>query len=241
MPVPTPHIEAKKGEIAKNVLMPGDPLRAKYVAEHFLEDARLVNQVRNVYAYTGTYKGKELTVMASGMGMPSIGIYSYELYKFYDVENIIRIGSAGAYTEKLKVLDVVLADSVWSESTYGQAQSLDMKNWQYPSEMLNRHIKDTAQKMNKKLLSGPIHSSDVFYHEADANDVLHKMVDAEGLLCVEMESFALFHNAEILGKNAACLLTISDSLVTGEELDADTRATAFAEMAELALEAAIAV
>ena len=173
--------------------------------------------------------------------MPSIGIYSYELYKFYDVENIIRIGSAGAYTDKLKVLDVVLADSVWSESTYGQAQSLDMKNWQYPSEMLNRQIKDTAQKMNKKLVSGPIHSSDVFYHEADANDVLHKMVDAEGLLCVEMESFALFHNAEILGKNAACLLTISDSLVTGEELDADTRATAFAEMVELALEAAIAV
>ena len=157
------------------------------------------------------------------------------------MENIIRIGSAGAYTEKLKVLDVVLADSVWSESTYGQAQSLDMKNWQYPSEMLNRQIKDTAQKMNKKLVSGPIHSSDAFYHEADANDVLHKMVDAEGLLCVEMESFALFHNAEILGKNAACLLTISDSLVTGEELDADTRATAFAEMVELALEAAIAV
>ena len=175
------------------------------------------------------------------MGMPSIGIYSYELYKFYDVENIIRIGSAGAYTDKLKVLDVVLADAVWSESTYGQAQSLDMKNWQYPSEELNRQIKDTALKMNKKLVSGPIHSSDVFYHEADANDVLRKMVDAEGLLCVEMESFALFHNAEILGKNAACLLTISDSLVTGEELDADTRATAFAEMAELALEAAIAV
>ena len=157
------------------------------------------------------------------------------------MENIIRIGSAGAYTDKLKVLDVVLADAVWSESTYGQAQSLDMKNWQYPSEELNRQIKDTALKMNKKLVSGPIHSSDVFYHEADANDVLHKMVDAEGLLCVEMESFALFHNAEILGKNAACLLTISDSLVTGEELDADTRATAFAEMAELALEAAIAV
>lgn len=137
--------------------------------------------------------------------------------------------------------DVVLADAVWSESTYGQAQSLDMKNWQYPSEELNRQIKDTALKMNKKLVSGPIHSSDVFYHEADANDVLRKMVDEEGLLCVEMESFALFHNAEVLGRNAACLLTISDSLVTGEELDADARATAFAEMVELALEAAIAV
>ena len=237
----TPHNQAEKGQIAKTVLMPGDPLRAKFIAETFLEDAKLVNQVRNMLAFTGTYKGKEVTVMASGMGMPSIGIYSYELFSQYGVEQIIRIGSAGAYTDKLKVLDVVLADAVWSESTYGQAQSLDMKNWQYPSEELNRQIKDTALKMNKKLVSGPIHSSDVFYHEADANDVLRKMVDEEGLLCVEMESFALFHNAEVLGRNAACLLTISDSLVTGEELDADTRATALAEMVELALEAAIAV
>ena len=237
----TPHNRAANGEIAKTVLMPGDPLRAKWIAETYLADVQLVSYVRNVYCYTGQYKGVTVSVMASGMGMPSIGIYSYELYKFYDVENIIRIGSAGAYTDKLKVLDVVLADAVWSESTYGQAQSLDMKNWQYPSEELNRQIKDTALKMNKKLVSGPIHSSDVFYHEADANDVLRKMVDEEGLLCVEMESFALFHNAEVLGRNAACLLTISDSLVTGEELDADARATAFAEMVELALEAAIAV
>ena len=228
----TPHNRAANGEIAKTVLMPGDPLRAKWIAETYLADVQLVSDVRNVYCYTGQYKGVTVSVMASGMGMPSIGIYSYELYKFYDVENIIRIGSAGAYTDKLKVLDVVLADAVWSESTYGQAQSLDMKNWQ---------IKDTALKMNKKLVSGPIHSSDVFYHEADANDVLRKMVDEEGLLCVEMESFALFHNAEVLGRNAACLLTISDSLVTEEELDADARATAFAEMVELALEAAIAV
>ena len=188
----TPHNRAANGEIAKTVLMPGDPLRAKWIAETYLTDVQLVSDVRNVYCYTGEYKGVTVSVMASGMGMPSIGIYSYELYKFYDVENIIRIGSAGAYTDKLKV-------------------------------------------------SGPIHSSDVFYHEADANDVLRKMVDAEGLLCVEMESFALFHNAEVLGRNAACLLTISDSLVTGDELDADTRATAFAEMVELALEAAIAV
>ena len=237
----TPHNRAANGEIAKTVLMPGDPLRAKWIAETYLADVQLVSDVRNVYCYTGQYKGVTVSVMASGMGMPSIGIYSYELYKFYDVENIIRIGSAGAYTDKLKVLDVVLADAVWSESTYGQAQSLDMKNWQYPSEEMNRQIKDTALKMNKKLVSGPIHSSDVFYHEADANDVLRKMVDEEGLLCVEMESFALFHNAEVLGRNATCLLTISDSLVTGEELDADARATAFAEMVELALEAAIAV
>ena len=152
----TAHNEAKNGEIAKCVLMPGDPLRAKFIAETFLEDAKLVNQVRNMLAFTGTYKGKEVTVMASGMGMPSIGIYSYELFSQYGVEQIIRIGSAGAYTDKLKVLDVVLADAVWSESTYGQAQSLDMKNWQYPSEELNRQIKDTALKMNKKLVSGPM-------------------------------------------------------------------------------------
>lgn len=158
----TPHNRAANGEIAKTVLMPGDPLRAKWIAEIYLADVQLVSDVRNVYCYTGQYKGVTVSVMASGMGMPSIGIYSYELYKFYDVENIIRIGSAGAYTDKLKVLDVVLADAVWSESTYGQAQSLDMKNWQYPSEELNRQIKDTALKMNKKLVSGPIHSSDVF-------------------------------------------------------------------------------
>ena len=239
--MPTVHIESKRDEIADIVLMPGDPNRSEYIAKKYLKNYKLVNSVRGMLAYTGYYKDRLITIFPSGMGNPSMGIYSYELYKFYDVENIIRIGSAGAYTDKLKVLDVVLADAVWSESTYGQAQSLDMKNWQYPSEELNRQIKDTALKMNKKLVSGPIHSSDVFYHEADANDVLRKMVDEEGLLCVEMESFALFHNAEVLGRNAACLLTISDSLVTGEELDADARATAFAEMVELALEAAIAV
>ena len=237
----TPHNRAAKGEIAKTVLMPGDPLRAKWIAETYLTDIQLVNDVRNVYCYTGQYKGVTISVMASGMGMPSIGIYSYELYKFYDVENIIRIGSAGAYSDKLHLLDVVLADAVWSESTYGQAQSLDMKSWQYPSETLNRQIMETAAKVNKPLVTGPIHSSDAFYHEADANDVVRKMVDTEGLLCVEMESFALFHNAEVLGKKAACMLTISDSFVTGEELDADTRATAFAEMVELALEAAITI
>ena len=145
----TPHNRAANGEIAKTVLMPGDPLRAKWIAETYLADVQLVSAVRNVYCYTGQYKGVTVSVMASGMGMPSIGIYSYELYKFYDVENIIRIGSAGAYTDKLKVLDVVLADAVWSESAYGHAQSLDMKNWQYPSEELNRQIKDTALIMKR--------------------------------------------------------------------------------------------
>ena len=213
MPVPTPHIEAKKGEIAKNVLMPGDPLRAKYVAEHFLEDARLVNQVRNVYAYTGTYKGKELTVMASGMGMPSIGIYSYELYKFYDVDNIIRIGSAGAYTDRLAVYDVL-----------------------YPSEALNTRILDAAHCLQIPLKTARIHSSDVFYTE-DNVDGYKEIIKKHQCECVEMESFALFHNAKLLGKNAACLLTISDSFVTHEELSSLARQESFKNMMKIALEA----
>lgn len=235
----TPHNRAENGEIAKTVLMPGDPLRAKWIAETYLDDVHLVSDVRNVYCYTGSYKGKQVSVMASGMGMPSIGIYSYELYRFYDVDNIIRIGSAGAYSEKLHVLDVVLADAAWSESSYGQAQSLETDHWKYPSEVLNQRILETAERLGKKLVSGTIHSSDVFYHEENANNVLWEFIREEELLCVEMESFALFHNAALTGKNAACLLTISDSLVTGEELDADARATAFSDMVELALAAAV--
>ena len=236
MPVPTPHIEAKKGEIARNVLMPGDPLRAKYVAEHFLEDASLVNQVRNVYAYTGTYKGKELTVMASGMGMPSIGIYSYELYKFYDVDNIIRIGSAGAYTDRLAVYDVVLADSAWSQSSFAKVQSGCMDDVLYPSESLNTRILDAAHCLQIPLKTARIHSSDVFYRE-DNVDGYKEIIKKHQCECVEMESFALFHNAKLLGKNAACLLTISDSFVTHEELSSLARQESFENMMKIALEA----
>lgn len=237
----TPHNSAEKGDIAQTVLMPGDPLRAKWIAETYLENAELVSDVRNVYCYTGIYKGKQLSVMASGMGMPSMGIYSYELYKFYDVENIIRIGSAGAYTKKLNLMDVVLADAAWSESAYGYAQCLEDSEWKYPSKELNTVILSTAEKNGKSLQTGPIHSSDVFYYENNASDKLQEMIDKERLLCVEMESFALFHNAALLGKKAACLLTISDSLVTGEELDAKARQLAFSDMVELALEAALTV
>lgn len=237
----TPHNRAEKGEIAKTVLMPGDPLRAKWIAETYLEKPELVSDVRNIYCYTGKYRGKPLSVMASGMGMPSMGIYSYELYKFYDVDTIIRIGSAGAYTEKLNLMDVVLADAVWSESTYGRAQSLDTSPWQYPSKALNETILSVADSTGKKLIAGRVHSSDAFYHETEANKVLHKMIQKEGLICVEMESFALFHNAALLGKQVACLLTISDSLVTGEELDASARQLAFSDMVEMALNAAAAI
>lgn len=238
MPVPTPHIQAKKEEIAGSVLMPGDPLRAKYVAENFLEAPHLVNEVRNVYAYTGTYKGKKITVMASGMGMPSIGIYSYELYNFYDVENIIRIGSAGAYTENLAVYDVVLADSAWSASSYARVQNGCEEEVMYPSPELNEKIRRAAGITGIGLKEVRVHSSDVFY-AADNVDDFREIYRKHQCQCVEMESFALFHNANVSGKKAACLLTISDSFVTHEELSSLARQESFENMMKVALEACI--
>ncbi|MCC8163849.1 MAG: purine-nucleoside phosphorylase [Lachnospiraceae bacterium] len=234
----TPHNEAEKGQFAKTVLMPGDPLRAKYVAEHFLEDAKLVNQVRNVYAYTGTYAGKPVSVMASGMGMPSIGIYSYELYKFYDVENIIRIGSAGAYDAKLRLYDLVLADSAFSLSSYAKCQSGDDSELQYPATDLNGRIRAAARRLDIPLTLGRVHSGDVFYAE-EGQPGMEFYHDEMRCVCVEMESFALFHNAKVLGRKAACLLTISDSFVTNEVTSAEERQNAFTNMMKVALEAAV--
>lgn len=232
----TPHNEAKSGEIAKTVLMPGDPLRAKYIADNFLTDVRLVNSVRNIFAYTGLYKGKEVTVMASGMGMPSIGIYSYELYKFYNVENIIRIGSAGAYTDKLDLYDIVLATTAYSKSSFAKVQGYEEDTIK-SSGRLNNKIKEVASTLNKKIIEGTIHSSDVFYGDVDINDLCTN----KKCLCVEMESFALFYNAMKLGKNAACILTISDNLVTKKETTSIERQTAFNEMIEIALNTAISL
>ena len=229
----TPHNEAKKGEIAKTVLMPGDPLRAKFIAENFLDDYKLVNSVRNVYAYTGHYKGKEVTVMASGMGMPSIGIYSYELYKFYDVDTIIRVGSAGAYTDKLNLYDIVLANGAFSESSFAKTQNKEERNILYGNEELNSKIKETASKMGINIHFNTIHSSDIFYKE---NDNFRELNEKYGCVCVEMESFALFHNANVLGKKAACILTISDNLVTHEQTTSEERQNSFKQMIELALE-----
>ena len=230
----TPHIEAKIGEIAKTVLMPGDSLRAKYIAENYLTDVKLVNDVRNVLAYTGFYKGKEVTVMASGMGMPSVGIYSYELYKFYNVENIIRIGSAGAYTKDLDLYDLVLANEAYSMSSFAKVQGYDSEVIK-SSEMLNNKIKEVASKTNKKIIEGRIFSTDVFYGNVDINDLYNN----KKCLCVEMEGFALFYNAIKLNKNAACLLTISDNLETKEKTTALERQNTFNEMIELALDTAI--
>lgn len=234
----TAHNNANLGDIAKTVLMPGDPLRAKHIAETYLTDFVQFNAVRGMYGYTGYYKGKRISVMASGMGMPSMGIYSYELFKEYGVENIIRIGSAGAYTKDLHLFDLVLADSCWSESTFALAQAGIEGNIQYPSQDLNETIKKAAAKLEIPVLEKRIHSSDVFYHEANVPDH-NDFYQEHGCVCVEMESYALFHNAKILGKNAACLLTISDSLVTDEHASAMERQTSFSQMMEVALEAAI--
>ena len=228
----TPHNEAKINEIAKTVIMPGDPLRAKYIAETYLEDYKLVNTVRNVYAYTGKYEGKDVTVMASGMGMPSIGIYSYELFKFYDVDKIIRVGSAGSYTKDLNLYDVVLVNGCYSESSYAKTQNGCEDNMMYANETLNFYIKQAADENNIPITVANIHSSDVFYKE-DNN--FKELYEKYGCMCVEMESFALFHNANTLNKKAACILTISDSLVTKEETTSEERQKSFNKMIELAL------
>ncbi len=230
----TPHNAAEKGQIAKTVLMPGDPLRAKFIAETYLENVAQFNTVRNMFGYTGTYKGKEISVMGSGMGMPSIGIYSYELYTQYDVENIIRIGSAGSYCEAAKVYDVVLVTEAYSESSFAKTQSGYDKDKTYPSKELTEAIRNTAKKLSIPVLEGCIHSSDVFYREGDG-EYYKKLYKEKGCLGVEMESFALFHNASVLGKRAACILTISDSFVTSEVTTAQERQNSFTKMMELAL------
>lgn len=233
----TPHIEAQKGDIAKVVLMPGDPLRAKFIAETFLTDVKKFNTVRNMFGYTGLYKGKEVSVMGSGMGMPSIGIYSYELYTEYGVESIIRIGSAGSYSEKANVYDVVLADSAYSESSFAKVAFNYEEDILKPSAALNERLLDSAEKLGIDVITGRIHSSDVFYRDSGTN--WEELRDNHDVLCVEMESFALFANAKKLDKKAACILTISDSFVTQEVTSAEERQTAFTKMMEIALDTAI--
>ena len=230
----TAHNEAKIDEIAKTVLMPGDPLRAKYIAETYLKNIKLVNQVRGMLAYTGTYKGKTLTIMASGMGMPSIGIYSYELFKFYNVDNIIRIGSAGSYVKELNVKDLVMVDNAYSDSSFAYVQNGFLLNHIESDKSINEVIKNTANEHNINIKLENIYSSDVFYHDKEVD-----FVKKYNLKAVEMESFALFHNAKALNKKAACLLTISDSFVTKEEMTSEERQNSLNEMITLALEAAI--
>lgn len=232
----TPHNHAEPGDIASVVLMPGDPLRAQFIAKNFLDNPVCFNQVRNMYGYTGTYQGKSISVMGSGMGMPSIGIYSYELFQQYGVEKIIRIGSAGSYCSEAKVYDVILVEEAYSESSFAKTQNGYDKDKTYPSEKLNQQIEQTAQRLQIPIRKGCIHSSDVFYRTGlDYQELYQK----HHCLAVEMESFALFHNASVLGKEAACILTISDSFVDKIETTAEERQNSFTNMMKIALETGI--
>lgn len=232
----TSHINAADSAFAKVVLMPGDPLRAKFVAENFLENAKLVTDVRGILGYTGTYKGNPVSVMASGMGMPSIGIYSWELFTQYGVETIIRVGSAGSYADRLKVMDVVLAESAYTDSTYAWCLDGNSVNTNYPSEIVNDAVKSKAVELGVECKMCKVHSSDVFY---TIGETWQEIAQRTGTECVEMESFALFQNAKTLGKKAACILTISDFLKTEQRLTAEERQNSFSTMLRLALETAI--
>ena len=236
MPIPTPHIAAKKGDFAKTVLMPGDPLRAKYIAENFLTDAKLVNNVRGVQGYTGYYNGKKVSVMASGMGMPSIGIYSHELYNFYGVENIIRIGSAGAMNKDVKLRSLVFAQGACTNSNYAHQFAMPGTLAPIASFELLEAAVNKAKELGYAYSVGNVLSSDTFYAAEPemASGVWSKM----GVLAVEMEAAALYLNAAHAGKKALCICTISDHLLTGEELSADERQNSFREMMKLALEIA---
>lgn len=233
--IPTPHITAKEGDFARTVLMPGDPLRAKYIAENFLTDAVLVNNVRGVNGYTGMYNGKRVSVMASGMGMPSMGIYSYELFKFYDVDNIIRIGTAGSLQPDLKIRDLAIAMGACTDSNYAAQYELPGTFAPIASFDLLHKAVDQAEKMgNVGYKVGNVASSDVFYSERPTMEAWQKM----GVLAVEMETAALYMNAARTGKNALTICTISDSLVTGEVTTSEERQTSFADMMKVALEIA---
>lgn len=233
--IPTAHNSAKAGDFAKTVLMPGDPLRAKYIAETYLENPRQVNAVRNMFGYTGTYKGKEISVMGGGMGMPSIGIYSYELFNFYDVDQVIRIGSAGAFQDNIKLMDVVIGMGACTDSNYAYQYGLPGTFAPIADyELLNRAV-ETAKRQGTNVVVGNVLSSDVFYNAmSNVNDLWRDM----GVLAVEMEAAALYMNAAKVGKKALCMLTISDHLYTGESLSAEDRQLGFGKMMEIALELA---
>ena len=234
MPIPTPHISAKQGDFAKTVLMPGDPLRAKFIAENYLENAVLVNNVRGVQGYTGLYHGKRVSVMASGMGMPAMGIYAYELFNFYGVENIIRVGSAGAISPELPLRSIVIAMSASTNSNFAAQYALPGTLAPTASWTLVQAAAAQAQRMGLSYKVGNVLSSDTFYDDAGRTLEWGKL----GALAVEMESAALYLTAARAGKNALCVCTISDSLVTGEECTSEERQTTFTAMMELALEIA---
>mgnify|MGYP004614593293 FL=1 len=232
----TLHNTAAKGDFAKTVLMPGDPLRAKFIAETYLENPRLVNNVRGIQGYTGVYKGKEVSVMASGMGMPSIGIYSHELYAEYGVENIIRVGSAGLLQPFLKVRSIVAGMSAYSNSNYGAQFGFKGNLAPCASFQLLEKAVAAAQRMGVEMPGGPIYSTDAFYDETKPSPA--QVLQELGVLAVEMEAYALYLNAARAGKNALALLTISDNPFTGESLTPQEVRETFTQMMEIALEIA---
>lgn len=232
---PTPHNAAKPEDIAKTVLMPGDPLRAKFIAENFLTDAVCVNTVRNMLAFTGNYQDKRVTVMGGGMGMPSVGIYTYELFNFYGVEKIIRIGSAGTLSDRAGLRDVVIGVGASTDSNYAHQYQLPGTFAPIADFGLARAAAEAGERLGIKTVAGNILSSDVFYSDdADSLKKWQKM----GILAVEMEAAALYMNAARAGKRALCLLTISDSPMSGESLSAEERQNSFTDMMKLALEIA---
>ena len=238
MEIKTPHIKANKGDFAKAVLMPGDPLRSRFIAENYLDGARLINDIRGIQGYTGTYRGTPVSVMASGMGMPSMGIYSYELFKFFDVEAIIRVGSIGGLSDKVRLRDVIIGMGASTTSSYASQYSLDGTFAPLADFDLVKIAKEEAEKINASCHVGNILSSDVFY---GANEGMNEKWRDMGVLGVEMEAAALYMNAAYLKRRALAICTVSDHIFTGEALDSSARQTSFTEMMEIALNTAIRI
>lgn len=236
----TPHNEAKKEDIANIVIMPGDPLRAKYIAENFLEDYILVNSVRGMYAYTGNYKGKRITVMASGMGMPSMGIYSYELYKFYDVQTIIRIGSCGAYSKDLNLFDIVLSENCFTEGNYALTMNNEDCHMVSSNSDINNIIKETAKENNVNLYVGNTVCTDCFdIYMTDVNQFLDRIPENFSPISAEMEAFALFYTAKLLNKKASCIMSVVDSKYIDKVATPEERQTGLNNMIKLALDSSL--
>ncbi len=244
MSYPTPHINAVPSDFAKTVLMPGDPLRAKFIAENFLEKPQLVNNVRGIQGYTGTYKGVPVSVMASGMGMPSIGIYSYELYNFFGVENIIRVGSAGGISKNLEVRDIIIAQGACTNSNFAHTFGLPGTFAPIADFTLLKKCTEKADELNLTYKVGNVLSSDTFYDDTQflSEDELPSFLWGKmGVLGVEMEAAALYMNAARAGKKALAILTVSDHLLTGESLCAEDRQNSFTDMMKLSLETAVSL
>ena len=238
----TPHNEAKKEDIANIVIMPGDPLRAKYIAENYLENIKLVNSVRNMFAYTGEYKGKRITIMSSGMGMPSIGIYCYELYKFYDVESIIRIGSCGSYSSNLDLFDIVLSENCFSEGNFALTMNNENCHIVSSNESLNKSIEITAKDNNIKLVKGNTVCTDCFdFYMTDVNTFWNRIPSSFNPISAEMEAFALFYTAKVFNKKASCLMTVVDSKFIDRVVTSEERQTGLNTMIKLALETCLKI